>query len=76
MILATILAAHLITWKNLDQIGIAMGSGPDEHLILLVPNEGCPAGVKVYSGKYGDLEAATAFLSESKICETFDAKRE
>lgn len=68
MILATAaLAAHLVTWKDSDKIGIAVG-GPEERLILLVPNEGCAAGVKVYSGRYGDLEAALNMLSGTKVC--------
>lgn len=64
------LAAHIITWQpDNGQIGIAIGTPRvDEHLILFVPMQGCTAGMRVYDGRYGDLDKALAILVKSKVC--------
>jgi hypothetical protein len=75
MILAAAVAAHFYFWREAPgQIGVSIGKGRDAHLILLVPREGCSAGVKVYSGRYGDLDAATHRLAWSKACAESDRR--
>lgn len=76
MIIALAMAAHWVAWKpELIQMGVALGAGADEHLIAFIPAEGCGAGVKIYDGKYGDLDKATAFLARSKVCAVVDDRR-
>ena len=67
---AIALAAHLITWTpDNGQIGVGIGTPRvDEYMILFVPMQGCSAGMKVYDGKYGDLDKALALLERSKVC--------
>jgi hypothetical protein len=67
MILAAILAAPVIT-RPPNYIGVAVGNGLDEHLILEIPRGDCSAGMKVHSGRYGDLDAATELLARAKLC--------
>lgn len=75
MILAVVASAFWIMWQPHDvQIGVAAGPRSNPHLILLVPPEGCAAGMKIYSGQYGDLEAATNLLAESKVCQMVERR--
>lgn len=75
MILAIALAAHWVMWTPKDvQIGIGMGTAPNERLTALIPAEGCSAGVKFYDGKYGDLDKATELLAGSKVCEAVERR--
>lgn len=75
MLLAAIALAHMVNWPpEVVQMGIAVGHAP-ERLILMVPPEGCSAGVKIYSGWAGDLDKATELLSTSDVCSEVDRRR-
>lgn len=76
MILAAALVAHWVLWKPKDiQVGVGLGKGGQEHLILLVPAEGCGAGMKIYEGHYGDFEASLALLQKSDVCALVEKRR-
>lgn len=68
MIAATILAAHWFFWPPSPQIGIAVGHGVDEHLMMMMPEGKCSEGIHVYGGRYGESDRALALLKKSKIC--------
>lgn len=75
MILAAALTAHFLMYPaQFVQVGVTVGTGRDEHLILLVPPGGCSAGVQIKSGHYGDLEAATYLLAYSNVCAEVDRR--
>ncbi len=75
MIPAIILAAFWVMWTPDDvQIGIADGPKNDGHLMMLIPAEGCSAGVKVYTGRYGDMDRAVAKLANSKVCDLVEKR--
>lgn len=69
MIAVVALAVHLITWHEAPgQIGVAVGEGRDERLLIMVPASGCSAGMRTYTGRYGELDAAIRLIQKSKIC--------
>lgn len=75
MIMSLILAAHLVSWPAKDiQVGVSIGQGSEEHLILMVSREGCSHGLKIYAGQYQDLEKALRFFQNSKICSVVDER--
>lgn len=77
MILATAIAAHFIFYKadNRDQIAIGVGKGATEHVLFLIPDEGCGNGMKVFQGNWGDLDAVTDLLAYSNVCDRFNKRR-
>ena len=69
MIAVVALAVHLITWHEAPgQVGVAIGEGLETRLLAMVPASGCSAGMKTYTGRYGELEAAIRLIQTSKIC--------
>lgn len=76
MIAAIALAASLITWAPGEsaQIGVMMGAGVDQHLILLVPETGCHDGMKIYGGRFGDFDKSLKLLKTSNICALVDQR--
>lgn len=76
MIAIVALAVHLITWREAPgQIGVAIGEGSETRLLSMIPASGCAAGMKIYTGRYGELEAATELLARSKVCAVSDTRR-
>lgn len=69
MILAAAIAVHFITWREAPgQIGVAIGEGLEARLLVMIPAAGCGAGMQVYSGRYGENEAAIRMIQKSRIC--------
>lgn len=75
MVAMVALAAHLIFWNGSPQIGVGLGEGNEQRLTLFVSGQGCPAGMKIYSGYYGDFEAALAVLAHSNVCAMAEVRR-
>jgi hypothetical protein len=64
-----LLAAHWVAWSpEVVQMGVSIGTKQEEHLILMVPREGCSAGMKIHDGQYGDFEKAVKLIEHSKVC--------
>lgn len=64
------LGPHFQYWgPNVTQKGVSIGTPRvDEHLILFFPDGTC-GRMRVFSGYYGDLDAARKFLWKSKLCQ-------
>jgi len=77
MILAVMVSANFFFWREAPgQVGIAIGHGASEHLLALIPTSGCSAGIKLYAGRPGELEAATNLLAHSKICSLAEQRQQ
>lgn len=76
MIAALVLAAHWVAWDpDLIQMGVAFGRATEEHLIAMIPPEGCSDGMRIYSGRFGEFDVAMDFIAASKVCDIVDARR-
>lgn len=75
IIAAVAIALHWVAWPlNVVQMGVATGEGNQERLLAMVPAEGCGAGIKFYTGHYGEMEHAVAFIEKSKVCQEVERR--
>lgn len=80
--LATAISAaepHWIEWTErgleFGQIGVAIGKGSEEHLLLMVTADGCAKGMRVYDGRYGEAAKAVAMMEHSRLCDRVELRR-
>lgn len=69
---AFVLSAHFVDWSApglvVTQRGIAVGTPRKDERLILFFKDGTCSHVQTYSGRYGDEDAAWAFLKKSRFC--------